>query len=190
MSSARGFTDVNADPTPPANSRSAFAATYSATETPAPIPTALPTATPWESSSASPSASWVTPSATIFERSVWYCHAASPAPRGSAIGALRVQDRSPPPTPSSSMSLVTMMAPAIPPTATRQLNVRPHARAIGSSLRCARKRCAATPIPIAATSPARITPRWVIRRCEVSGPRPATLRATASINDCDDAVSP
>ena len=63
-----------------------------------------------------------------------------------------------PPMPSNSMSPVTMIAPAIPPTASRQLNVRPHARAIGSSLRWARNRCAATPMPIAATSPARITP--------------------------------
>ncbi len=83
-----------------------------------------------------------------------------------------------------------MMAPAMPPTANRQLNVRPHARAIGSSLRCARSFWAATPIPIAATSPARITPRWVIRRCAVSGPVPATLKATDSITDCDVAVIP
>ena len=83
-----------------------------------------------------------------------------------------------------------MMAPAMPPTAIRQLNVRPHARAIGSSLVWARNRCAATPMPIAATSPARITPRWVILRWEVSGPFPDTLNATASISDCEVAVSP
>ena len=154
------------------------------------MPTALPTATPCESSSAAPSASWVTPSASILERRRWYCHAASPAPNGSAIGAFRVHERWSPPTPSNSMSPVTMIAPAIPPTARRQLNVRPHARAIGSSLRWARNRCAATPIPIAATSPARTTPRWVIRRSAESGPVPATRIATDSMTDCEVAVNP
>ena len=106
------------------------------------------------------------------------------------MGALRVHEFRSPPTPSKSMSPVTMIAPAMPPTASRQLNVRPHARAIGSSLRCARSFCAATPMPIAATSPARITPRWVIRRSAESGPRPATRSATDSISDWDVAVRP
>ena len=113
----------------------------------------------------------VTPSSAIHLRRRWYCPAAMPAPHGSSNGALRGPPLRSTPTPSNTLSAVTMIAPAMPPTASRQLNVRPHARAIGSSLRWARSFWAATPMPIAATSPARITPRWVIRRC--AGPDPA-----------------
>ena len=140
MSSARGLAAVTSDPTPRANSRSPVAAVRRPSDTPDPIATDLPTATAGLSSRATPSASWVTPSSTIFVRRRWYCQAASPAPNGSASGTLRVHGRRSPPMASRIVSPVTTIAPARPPTAIRQLTERPQARAIRSSLRWASAR--------------------------------------------------
>ncbi len=188
-SSARGLARVTSAPTPSANIRSPVAATSRAADTAAPIATDLPTATDSRSSSGLPSASWVTPCSIIRRRIRWYWTAASVAPSGSATGTWRAHGLGCSPYPSSSASLPRMIEPASPPTASRQLNVRPQARAMGSSLRWARTRWAATPRPMAATLPTRTTPRWVIRRCGVSGPRPMTFSDRASISDCEVAVS-
>ena len=152
----------------------------------APIATDLPTATPGLSSRATPSASWVTPSSTILRAQAVVLPGGQPAPSGSATGTLRVHERCSPPSPSSSVSLPTMIAPARPPTA-----MPPAERCGPTPARSARPCDARAPAvpPLRGRWPPHRPPGRPPAGSSASAPyparSPATFSATASIRDCD-----